>query len=159
MAFVIVMFSFFNSSIISAKYVKDDVPKELIMPGDGISAMFDKFKKVDNRKIVTSNKRYLVCAKKRVERYQSENWYMIKLKGRVGVADSNLAKNTVISMIRGEVSFNDYRKDQLNTDRVMVIEKIADNELLNRFDNFLEKKGTNLSYKKRVFQGFPGLIE
>ncbi len=147
--------------IVSPKYVLVEKPKQIYTPVDGFVQLWNKFKNKDDRVLVTSHKRHIVCKSELVEEELHDEWYFIRLaqNNHLGSAEYTRVNNSVGSIVRGHKAYEEFRKIHLSNDRKIIMDLESNEAVIKRYQNYIKKQGKELLYKERLGTGYPGLVE
>lgn len=108
-----------NCYLISPRYVKAHLPKMQVSAGDGILGVLDWFRDIDRRRVVSSNKRHIVCKEFTDEEIRFEPYFFVRMASAdYDDAESMaMAKNTIGSIMRGQKAYEEFRKLDLDKDK------------------------------------------
>lgn len=138
--------------LIASKVFEEDLPEKYLYPR--------LWKKKPNLKRMSSNKRYYVCAKQAQNKVKEDNFYFVTLDINGTMVDSNLATNTMAFVMRGNSSFDQFRKEQLRADEALVFKgENAQKKAYLQFKEYMQKKERNVDFEETQTVGFSGMLD
>lgn len=141
--------------MINPKIVKSEIPVRHVTP-----TILDAFKREGPKQYeVTSPKRVYVCKSNTDQQTYNESFYFVRNAETGMMGDTDVQNDQMVTLIRGEKTFNRYRNNIIETDKAVVIVQMKKDTLAQRFTHHMENNGSGIDYKKRMDYIFPGLIE
>lgn len=119
------------------------------------------FGKKKNMKSFSASKRIYICAREIQNVDTHDNWYFLKITEKTAMADEELRKNSVVNVIRGEANLDVFREQQMTKDEDLILygyDTVTDS-VTNTYEEYMDKQGKVIDYKRQIGVGFSGLIE
>ena len=114
--------------------------------------------------VLSSEKNFYLCTEKSSRKKLSDTWYLLKVGNQSISADDNLARNSFVSVIRGDKNFKSFRQGEMDQGTLVAhVVKSSESEVFKNYKSYMERKGKDIGFGDRSRRAFgldiSGIVE